>query len=239
MGGSSIISGYLDDVDLDKFYLDGEGRRWLRTGDQARIDEDGILHILGRYKDLIIGGENISPARIENALSALIRSVSLGVLTMWLGRCMRERSLGNIYALDCVYWLSEISLEKFPTTALGKLKKHVLPDLVLDYGQSKKKSSDTTPPSPPSINPIENDEKEPRPNTKTIKQEDDDNIMSCLQTILQDLTDILPSPDESIAHLIDSITMFRYCAQIYNVANLSLYLQDIASTKRCVGTLNC
>jgi acyl-CoA synthetase (AMP-forming)/AMP-acid ligase II len=45
---------------------------WLKTGDQAIIDENGVLHILGRYKDLIIrGGENISPAKIEKCLEQI------------------------------------------------------------------------------------------------------------------------------------------------------------------------
>jgi fatty-acyl-CoA synthase len=54
--------------------LDGLGKvreGWLDTGDLARIDEDGFVHLVGRAKDLIIrGGHNIDPAVIENALLA-------------------------------------------------------------------------------------------------------------------------------------------------------------------------
>jgi len=43
--------------------------RWLRTGDLARMDEDGYLFITGRLKELIIkGGENIAPREIDDAL---------------------------------------------------------------------------------------------------------------------------------------------------------------------------
>ena len=44
---------------------------WLDTGDLARVDDDGFVHLVGRAKDLIIrGGHNIDPAVIENALLA-------------------------------------------------------------------------------------------------------------------------------------------------------------------------
>ena len=33
------------------------------------VDENGVVQILGRYKDLIVrGGENIAPAKIEDCL---------------------------------------------------------------------------------------------------------------------------------------------------------------------------
>ncbi|KPC59925.1 o-succinylbenzoate--CoA ligase [Streptomyces chattanoogensis] len=44
---------------------------WFRTGDAARIDEDGYLFVVDRIKDMIIsGGENIYPAEIEDLLLA-------------------------------------------------------------------------------------------------------------------------------------------------------------------------
>jgi long-chain acyl-CoA synthetase len=42
---------------------------WLRTGDAGRLDADGYLHICDRLKDMVIvAGENIYPAEVENAL---------------------------------------------------------------------------------------------------------------------------------------------------------------------------
>ncbi|WP_369226840.1 long-chain fatty acid--CoA ligase [Streptomyces sp. R39] len=42
---------------------------WFRSGDAARVDEDGYVFIVDRLKDMIIsGGENIYPAEIEDLL---------------------------------------------------------------------------------------------------------------------------------------------------------------------------
>ncbi len=43
--------------------------RWLRTGDLARLDDEGWLYIVGRDKDVVIrGGENIASVRVEDRL---------------------------------------------------------------------------------------------------------------------------------------------------------------------------
>jgi long-chain acyl-CoA synthetase len=43
---------------------------WLKTGDIARIDEDGFVYIVDRKKEIIItaGGKNIAPQPLENLL---------------------------------------------------------------------------------------------------------------------------------------------------------------------------
>ena len=67
--GGMIIKEYLYG-DNAVFYQDEEGNRWMKTGDQAQMDDSGAVYILGRYKDLIIrGGENLSPALIEASLN--------------------------------------------------------------------------------------------------------------------------------------------------------------------------
>ncbi len=43
---------------------------WLHTGDAASMDEDGLITIVDRLKDMIIsGGENIYSTEVENAIS--------------------------------------------------------------------------------------------------------------------------------------------------------------------------
>ena len=62
--------GYLNRPDMTAELIDSDG--WLHTGDIGSLDSDGFLSVLDRKKELIItsGGENISPAAIENLLIA-------------------------------------------------------------------------------------------------------------------------------------------------------------------------
>ncbi len=46
-------------------FIDG----WIKTGDLAKLDEEGFLYIVDRAKDMLIrGGENIYCVEVENAL---------------------------------------------------------------------------------------------------------------------------------------------------------------------------
>jgi acyl-CoA synthetase (AMP-forming)/AMP-acid ligase II len=74
IGGPTVFPGYVVGRGPDGPVLDGLGKLregWLDTGDLARVDHQGFVHLVGREKDLIIrGGHNIDPATIENALLA-------------------------------------------------------------------------------------------------------------------------------------------------------------------------
>jgi len=62
----SMMEGYLNNsqATADAFH-DG----WYRTGDMARIDEDGFLFIVDRIKDMIItGGENVYSKEVEDRI---------------------------------------------------------------------------------------------------------------------------------------------------------------------------
>ncbi len=60
----ALMQGYLDDPEATAAVLTPAGA--IRTGDLAYLDDDGLLHLKGRLKDLIIsGGMNIAPAEIE------------------------------------------------------------------------------------------------------------------------------------------------------------------------------
>ena len=64
--GYVVMQGYYKMPEETAKAIDKDG--WLHTGDMGWFGEDGYLRLTGRIKDLIIrGGENISPAEIENA----------------------------------------------------------------------------------------------------------------------------------------------------------------------------
>jgi acyl-CoA synthetase (AMP-forming)/AMP-acid ligase II len=57
------------DATLESTWIDAEGRRWLRTGDIGRLDDEGFLYLVDRKKDLILsGGQNVYPADLEAVL---------------------------------------------------------------------------------------------------------------------------------------------------------------------------
>lgn len=65
--GDNVFKGYwrLLEKTAEEFTADG----YFRTGDLARLDDDGYVAIVGRSKDLIIsGGLNIYPKEIESYL---------------------------------------------------------------------------------------------------------------------------------------------------------------------------
>jgi acyl-CoA synthetase (AMP-forming)/AMP-acid ligase II len=67
--GPNIVKGYFGDPAKTKAAL-GDG--WLRTGDIARIDAEGLVYILDRAKDMINrGGEKVYGLEVENVLYAL------------------------------------------------------------------------------------------------------------------------------------------------------------------------
>ncbi len=67
----SMMTGYHKQPEKTREaeWHDPEGRRFIRTGDIGRFDEDGFLILLDRAKDVIIsGGFNIYPSDLEAEL---------------------------------------------------------------------------------------------------------------------------------------------------------------------------
>ncbi len=64
--GSSVIKGYINKPEATaEAIADG----WLKTGDVAKIDQDGFIYIVDRKKDMVLrGGENVYCAEVEAAI---------------------------------------------------------------------------------------------------------------------------------------------------------------------------
>jgi acyl-CoA synthetase (AMP-forming)/AMP-acid ligase II len=134
--GPGVMSGYLSNPAANADAFVGG---WFRTGDLGVI-RDGYLYLQGRLKEMILrGGENISPAEIEQALlahPAVADAVCFGIsdakygevpaaavtlsqdapVSDLIGHC-RER-LAAFKVPTAIYVLPEI-----PRTATGKVQR--------------------------------------------------------------------------------------------------------------------
>ena len=66
--GANVTHGYLNNPEAtEASFTNG----WFRTGDLAKIDEDGYVFLLGRIKEMINrAGEKISPLEVDDVLLA-------------------------------------------------------------------------------------------------------------------------------------------------------------------------
>ena len=132
---------------------------WFRSGDLARIDEEGFWWIVGRSKDVIIsGGENIHPAEIENVLAecpAIAEAAVVGVADPRWGEAACAAVVlkpGSVLIEPDVMKLFEerlarykhprriVSFASLPKNALGKVQKAELRRLIdaqLDASQAR------------------------------------------------------------------------------------------------------
>lgn len=77
--GANVTPGYLNNP---KANAESFTNGWFRTGDQGKFDQDGLLIITGRIKELINrGGEKISPIELDGVLlshPAVAEAVAFG-----------------------------------------------------------------------------------------------------------------------------------------------------------------
>ena len=84
--GPQIVKGYWNKPEATaQTFVDG----WVRTGDLARVDEEGFCFIIDRAKDMLIrGGENIYCIEVENVLydhPAVMDAAVVGIVHRTLG----------------------------------------------------------------------------------------------------------------------------------------------------------
>lgn len=140
--GPNTSVGYFNDpTRTAETYLEGG---WVRSGDLARLDDEGFLTVIGRKKEIIIrGGLNIAPREIEDMLMSfpeIERAAIVGVPNERLGEqscacvVLRPNTSLDLKTMTdrlkqaglAIYKLPESLrvLASLPTTASGKIQKH-------------------------------------------------------------------------------------------------------------------
>lgn len=140
--GPQVFLGYWNNPEeTKKALVDG----WHYTGDLGRIDEDGFLSVVDRYKDMIIyGGTNIYPAEVEAILSnfegiaevavvgapdELYGEVPVVFIVKKPGAELKEEDIiqncrGKLADFKC--GKDVVFVEEFPKNSMGKVRKDVL-----------------------------------------------------------------------------------------------------------------
>ena len=117
--GPNVMQGYLNKAEeTAKALRNG----WYHTGDLARCDENGFITITGRLKELVIrGGQNISPAEIEEALLShpCVRdAVVVGV---------PHETLGEVPVAYVVWMAEPVSFEGISEYCRSRLAPYKMP----------------------------------------------------------------------------------------------------------------
>ena len=116
--GPQIVKGYWNRPDATaETFVDG----WVRTGDLARVDDEGFCFIVDRAKDMIIrGGENIYSSEVENILyehPAVTDAALIGIPHQTLG----EEPAAVVHLVPGMT-ASEDELREYVSARLAKFK---------------------------------------------------------------------------------------------------------------------
>ncbi|MGE5407462.1 MAG: AMP-binding protein [Syntrophothermus sp.] len=141
-----VMPGYWDNAEATAAAVGPDG--FLRSGDLARMDENGYVSITGRAKEMIIrGGENIYPAEVENAireLPAVADAAVIGVPDERYGEVcaayvrladgaslsaqeLREQMTGRVARFKIPAHMRVV--DEFPLTPSGKVQKFKLREM--------------------------------------------------------------------------------------------------------------
>ena len=143
--GKNVMSGYWREPNHPDF-VDG----WVRTGDLAQRDADGFYWIVGRAKDMLIsGGENIYPAELENILAdcplladyavvgvpdATWGEVAIAAVVPHAGSTIDAAQVTALFEGRLARYKHPrrvVILDALPKTALGKVQKERLKEVLL------------------------------------------------------------------------------------------------------------
>jgi len=145
IAGPQVMKGYWNRPDETAIALrtDDDGRKWLYTGDVARMDPDGYTYIVQRKKDMIIvSGFNVYPSEVESVLythPAVLEAAVIGIPDSYRGEAVKacvvlkgEATVEELIA-HCQSGLAEFKVpreiqirDSLPKTAVGKILHRML-----------------------------------------------------------------------------------------------------------------
>lgn len=144
--GPQVMRGYWNRPESDaETFVERDGKRYLRTGDVAKIDADGFLEIVDRIKDMIaVAGFKVFPSVVEDVIlehPAVKEALVIGVPDDYKGEVPRAYITLNEGASDSAAdlrdWLNErvgkhervdeiVIRDALPRTIIGKLDRKAL-----------------------------------------------------------------------------------------------------------------
>ena len=145
--GITSFVGYYRDAENTEATIIEDG--WVRTGDLASVDEEGMVQFRGRIKDVLkVGGENASAQEIEGfllthpaiAVAAVVAAadarygeVPVAFVQRAAGEEVDEQAviefcLGKIASFKVPRYVRFV--DEFPTTASEKIKKFTLREAI-------------------------------------------------------------------------------------------------------------
>jgi fatty-acyl-CoA synthase len=116
--GPSVFKGYWKRPEAtEAAFVEFEGRRWFRTGDLGRMDEDGYFFITDRLKRMInASGYKVWPAEVEALMfrhPAIAEACVIGTRDPYRGESvkavvvLRQEARGQVTEQDIIDWCRE------------------------------------------------------------------------------------------------------------------------------------
>ena len=149
LGGSQVISGYLDDDQLtEKYFIQMDeqpGKRWYRTGDLACLDEEGSLFFLGRTDaEVKISGYRVNLLELDAVIrkaagSELVASIlhekQTPAIVSFVGRDkdVSEQAIMQACKLELPWYMIPeriIFVNEMPLNINGKIDRNKLKQMI-------------------------------------------------------------------------------------------------------------
>ncbi|MEM3526095.1 MAG: AMP-binding protein, partial [Candidatus Jordarchaeaceae archaeon] len=148
VSGPQVMKGYWKrPEETEKVFFKAGGKKWLKTGDLARMDERGFFYIVDRTKDIIkYKGHSVYPREIEEVLyqhEAVMDAAVIGVPDPDVGEnikafiVLKPDFKGKVSEDDILYWCREHMaaykypryvefMDSLPKSLVGKTLRRVL-----------------------------------------------------------------------------------------------------------------